>query len=462
MSFSLNDKLNQATASLTGRTNGAPRKLTKWEFRAQPYYRILSKGLDLSTDPEAIKREKRERFKYTAKSNATIFASAAIAIIAGLVLGALLLLTRPAYIGIGIRGFINNLFPLAAPIVIYDQIINYQVFYRAGPLLLCALSVGFCYKCGLFNIGGSGQFTLGGMIALVFAIYFKTSWWWGLLLGIIFGMLIGVIPGLFKAFFNVNEVITSIMLNWISLFVCNILFYNVPGVINDTGEQSNSLVALNNPNTLAPSLDANRYLNITIVFGVVIAIILAIILYKTTFGYKLRAVGFNRDAAKYAGISDKKYIILSFLIGGALCGLAGAFFYLTGPDTYLPSTLEVASQGFDAIPIALLANNNPIGIIFTSIIISMIQIGGQGLQPNYNKEFIDVVVALILYASGFAALIQNFIMAPKKKKKKHGDNSSADSGSTSGDNKLLQTGKSPTETPINLLTDDLKGGNANV
>ncbi len=419
MKTNLNDAINKPFTYLSGREWKDKRPLSKWELRAQPSYRLLTNKLSLPKGANYA-TEKRERRVFAFKYNASVISAAILAIVIGLLLGVVLLLTMPDRIGEGLSGFFYAIFPQAAPIPIYDQVISYQIFYKAGPLLFCALSVGFCYKCGLFNIGGSGQFTLGGMVALVFAIFFHTHWLVGLLLGIVFGMLVGVIPGLLKAFFNINEVITSIMLNWITLFICNVLFYNVPGVQNSTGEQSINLATLSKeyPNLMIPRFDDSGYLNITIVVGIVIAIILAIVLFKTSFGYKLRAVGFNRDGARCAGISDKKNIILSFLVAGGLCGLGGAFFYLLGPDTYLPSVSEVASQGFDAIPIALLANNNPIGIIFTTLFISMLQVGGQGLQPNYNKEFIDIVIAIILYVSGFAALIQNVFLRQRRIKPK--------------------------------------------
>ena len=150
-------------------------------------------------------------------------------------------------------------------------------------------------------------------------------------------------------------------------------------------------------------------------------------IFKTTFGYRLRAVGFNRDAARYAGISSKRNIILSFVVGGLLAGLGGACFYLLGNAQYTYNISSVDQMGFDAIPIALLANNNPIGILFTTFFISFIKVSGIGLQGvgTYNDKFAEIMIALILYGSAFAVLINTVFLKggrtlKKGKKKKEG------------------------------------------
>jgi simple sugar transport system permease protein len=381
--FSFNDALNDATSLLTGHG---------------------PKNEGVSLEGTATKSKSIRQFRF--ESFLSVVGASLICGFIGVAIGFLLMLTNPAYFQQGFKSFWDTGFANLDKVV-----------YIAGPLLLCALSVGFCYKCGLFNIGASGQFTMGGMIAIICALYFKMPWWASCCFAILAGATIGSIPGLLKAFFNINEVITAIMLNWIVLFTCDVLFQNIPGVTDPVG---NKTKAISSAYSL-PSL-SGYYLNVTILIGIALALILAFVLYKTTFGYKLRSVGFNRDAAKYAGISDKGNIIVAFVVAGALAGLGGACYYLLGTVQFTLSKDTVASQGFDAIPISLLANNNPIGIIFSALFIAFIRVAGNGLQGigTYNDEFVDIMISIILYLSGFSTLFMNFFLAKRRKSKKEG------------------------------------------
>lgn len=292
-----------------------------------------------------------------------------------------------------------------------------KVLYQAAPLIMTGLSVGFAFKTGLFNIGATGQYTIGAFCALTAAIQFQMPWYIGLLAAMVGGALWGAIPGICKAFFNVNEVITAIMFNWIGMFLVNLLISNMPKMIANywAGPQSDrtASLAVANPSGMIPKagldqLMGSNYMNISIFLVIFIAIIAYLVLQKTTFGYELKACGYNRNASEYAGINAKKNIILSMVISGAFAGIGGGIYYLSGTAQYnLVKSLLAA--GFNGIPVALLASSNPIGTIFSGLFISYIQVGGDAMQPEFAKETIDIIISVIIYLSAFSLLIQEMI-----------------------------------------------------
>jgi len=300
-----------------------------------------------------------------------------------------------------------------------------KVLYQAAPLIMTGLAVGFAFKTGLFNIGATGQYTVGAFCALAAVIQFQMPWYVGLLAAMVGGALWGAIPGICKAFFNVNEVITAIMFNWIGMFLVNLLITNMPKMISNywAGPQSDRTanLAVANPKGMIPKagldqmMDSN-YMNISIFIVIIIAIVAYLILQKTTFGYELKACGYNRNASEYAGINAKRNIVLSMVISGAFAGIGGGIYYLSGTAQYnLVKSLLAA--GFNGIPVALLASSNPIGTIFSGLFISYIQVGGDAMQPEFAKETIDIIISVIIYLSAFSLLIRGMIakwMKPDK------------------------------------------------
>lgn len=148
--------------------------------------------------------------------------------------------------------------------------------------------------------------------------------------------------------------------------------------------------------------------------GIIIAIIVVILIYlllnKTTFGYELKAVGFNRDASKYAGINEKKSIIMSMMIAGAIAGLAGGLLYLAGTGKHIEIKDVLASEGFTGISVALLGLSNPIGVLFSGIFIAYLTAGGFYLRLfEFSTEIIDIIVAVIIYFSAFALMVKMLI-----------------------------------------------------
>lgn len=299
-----------------------------------------------------------------------------------------------------------------------------DVFYYATPILMTGLAVGFAFKMGLFNIGASGQYTMG----MFFAIYVGFMWdlpdgiHWivCVLAGLVGGMLWGIIPGIFKALLNVNEVITSIMFNYIGMYLVDMLIQSSSVMY----ESSKTRTAYLPKSAQMPSLGVpNSSVNVSIFIAIGIAIILFIILNKTVFGYELKATGYNRHAATYCGMNGKRNIILTMMIAGGLAGLGGAFAILAPSSipgssmTYEPISV-IAPNGFNGIAVALLGSSSPIGIILSAVFISFIQRGGTlASLYGFKPEIIDVVIAVIIYFSAFSMLMNETVKKVIKNRK---------------------------------------------
>ncbi len=337
--------------------------------------------------------------------------SSVISIAVGLIFGfILLLILNPAKAGLGMSTMLSTAFSNM------DQF--GKMLYQAAPLMMCGLSVGFAFKTGLFNIGASGQYTIGAFFALVGAIGLKLPWWACLILSCVGGAIWGIFPGLFKALFNVNEVITSIMFNWIGMFLVNLLLANMPFMLSayygvGTTDRTAALSDAN-PSAIIPRGGLDRifgnssWINISIFIAVAVAIIMWFVLFKTIFGYELMACGFNKEASRYAGINANRNIVLSMIIAGALSGLGGGIYYLAGTIQYVLEK-SILGMGFDGIPVALLANSHPVGTIFSALFISYIKVGGSAMQPNFSSETINIIISVIIYLAAFALLTKLII-----------------------------------------------------
>ena len=282
------------------------------------------------------------------------------------------------------------------------------VLANAAPLIMTGLSVGFAFKTGLFNIGAAGQYTLGAFGALYCAIVLQWPWYLCLLAAMIFGALWGALPGIFKAYLNINEVITAIMFNWIGLYMVNDIMYGKgKSPMYDLASTKTYSLRKAAPQAMIPSLGMSELfgklqsVTIAIFIAIFFAIVVYIILNKTAFGYELRACGFNKNAARYAGINEKRNIILAMMISGALAGVGAGLYYLSTVAEWNPQ-----------VSTALLACSNPIGTIFSSLFISYITVGGTKLSTQYyTKEIADVITALIIYLCAFSLLFKNKIRA---------------------------------------------------
>lgn len=327
------------------------------------------------------------------------FAASLVAILFGLVIGfGILLISNsrdaiPGFMTILTGGF--NSMPQGLG----------SMLYTATPIILTGLSVGFAFKTGLFNIGASGQFILGGFVAVYIGYYWtflppSIHWVVALIGAMIAGSLWAAIVGLLKAYRNVNEVITSIMLNYVGVFFVNHLVLRT--IYDPLRNQSLTPKAVI-PKAGFDTLLANTGANAGILIAIAAAIIVYIIISKTTFGFGLKAVGFNRDAAKYAGINEKRNIVLSMMIAGLLSGLAGGLVYLSGTGANIEVLDKIPLQGFNGIPVALLASSHPLGIIASGLFIAHLNVGGFYMQRfDFVPEVIDIMVAIIIYFSAFA------------------------------------------------------------
>ncbi len=297
-----------------------------------------------------------------------------------------------------------------------------QTLYYAIPIIMTGLSVGFAFKTGLFNIGASGQFTVGAFTAIFIGIKLNSlpaplHWIIALLGAMLAGGLWALIPGLFKAYLNVNEVISSIMMNYIGLFAVNYAIKHpalktAPTIFDTTMNlTSNTAPTSILPKSCLSYLFPGSTVNIGIIIAILIAVFMYFVLNKTTFGYELKACGYNKHASQYAGISEKRSIVLSMVIAGALSGLGGGLVYLSGPNGRRYKVLDLLlADGFAGIPVALLGLNNPLGIIFAGIFIAFITIGGEYLQSlDFVVEIIDIITAAIIFFSAFALVFRGFI-----------------------------------------------------
>ena len=305
-----------------------------------------------------------------------------------------------------------------------------NMLFRATPLILTGLSVALAFKTGLFNIGAAGQYLAGTCATLFIALSIPSGtvppffiWLLAFLGGMLAGALWGAIPGLLKALLNINEVIACIMTNWIAANVVTWLFdlSNLKNVAENTKSGYIYKTTFNNVATSKLGLDRifpGSQVNGGFLIAVLLAVVVYILLSKTTFGYELKACGSNRHAARYAGIRDKRNIVLSMALAGALAGTAGSLYYLSGNTEFFWNTYQsLPAAGFNGIAVALLAVNNPIAVIFTGCFMSMLNIAGLQLAnlTAYNEYITDVIIAVIVYLSAFSLVIKLWLGGRKRK-----------------------------------------------
>ena len=283
---------------------------------------------------------------------------------------------------------------------------------RTAPLLMCSLSVLFVYKVGLFNIGAAGQYVAGACACLYAALYLHWHWLPCMLLAIAAGALLGVISGLLKSSFNVSEVISGIMLNWIALYTTNMLLTNVKEATSPYTYQ----LKAEGPQAILPQislsklLSSNQYVTIAIPIAIVCAVVIWVVLSKTLFGYELKATGNNPNAAKYCGMEEKRNIILTLAIGGALAGLGASLLYQTGYEQWQCTYSSVPSMGFNGIAAAFLGGLSPIGSIFASFFIQHITAGGAYVDKSlYCSQISDLISAIIIYLCSFVLFFKTVL-----------------------------------------------------
>jgi len=301
-----------------------------------------------------------------------------------------------------------------------------QTLVKSVPLILCGISVLFAYQSGMFNIGIGGQYCIGIGVSLWAALAWHLPWWLCIILASLVAAIWGAFAGLLKAFCNVNEVIACIMLNWIGLYLVNVLMANE--TVMNISRSETFAIKENSPGSLLPTLglgklfNNNEYVSIAIPITILVAVVIQIILKRTTFGYELRATGLNKHAAKYAGMKDKKNIVLTMAIAGAIGGLAASLFYLTDIQPWKTSS-TVPAMGFNGIAVAFLGELNPIGVIFAGYFIQHITQGGSFIDTKYfNPQIADLISSIIIYTCAFMFIFKTLIekLIEKKKAEKKG------------------------------------------
>lgn len=301
-----------------------------------------------------------------------------------------------------------------------------QVFYYATPIILTGLSVGFAFRTGLFNIGTPGQFIVGAFCAVYIGIMCRElgsiHWVVALLAAVAGGAVWGLVPGFLKAYFNVNEVIASIMMNYIGIYLVNWIVKSYKPLFNGMrNESKNVAVTAQIPKMGLDKIFPDSSVNGGILIAIVVVILIWILIKRTTLGYELRAVGYNRDASRYAGINEKRSIVMSMMIAGAIAGLAGGLLYLAGTGKHIEIKDVLPPEGFTGISVALLGLSDPIGIFFAGIFIAYLTAGGFYLQLfEFSTEIIDIIVAVIIYFSAFALIVKTILTRMNRKREKGG------------------------------------------
>ena len=331
-----------------------------------------------------------------------------ICVVLGLLIGYIVLLFINAEgAGEAIMTIIKNFLTYKKPTSQLKYLGNTLV--KTAPLLMCSLSILFAYKVGLFNIGTAGQYCAGIALSLYAALGWGWSWLPCMLLAMVGGAVLGAVSGILKSYCNVNEVISGIMLNWITLYATNMILTNV----KERTSPYTVVLSHANPSAVLPSLglgalfNKNQYVGLALPLSIVIAIIVKIVLDKTKFGYELKATGNNKNAAKYCGMAEKRNIILTLAISGALAGLGAAMLYLTGYEQWECSTSSVPGMGFNGIAAAFLGGLNPIGSILSSFFIQHITVGGAYIDKNlYCTQISDLIASIIIYLCGFVLFMK--------------------------------------------------------
>jgi len=375
--------------------------------------------------------------------------SSIMAVVIGLIAGfIILLISNPSQAMVGfitiLTGGFSDMFNIG------------MVLYYATPIILTGLSVGFAMKTGLFNIGASGQFTFGMFTSILVALQLSflpdlARCAVALVAGMLAGAIWGSIPGMLKALRNVHEVISCIMMNYVGMYLVNYLIVETK-ILDTTRNMTIRVPSAANLPTLGldevfSTATEHGVRNSSVGSGIIIALLVCIILYivleKTKFGYELKSCGYNREAARYAGINENRGVILSMTIAGAMAGLGGALIALAGAGRGIAVVDVLASEGFQGIPIALLGLSNPIGIIFSGILIAYLSQSGFLLQQHgFAPEVIEIIVAVIIYFSALALLLKGAIQffIREKKEALHDTVASDDDGPPPGDTEAAPKG----------------------
>ena len=336
-----------------------------------------------------------------------------IAIIAGLLIGAVFLMIAGISPAVAYGKLFSSIFSKPKYLV-------WTLVY-ASPLIFTGLSVAFSFRTGVFNIGAEGQFVIGGLVACVLGIVLKLPAGLHAIICLVAaaaaGCIWSLIVGILKVKRGIHEVLSFIMFNWIAFYLSNYVV-NLPGIHRDSSEATQDVAAsarLLMPEGLRSTLDCSNA-HWGIVLAVIAAVIIWVIIEKTTLGYKLKAVGFNSNGAEYGGIDANKSILTALGISGLLSGLGGAVQVL-GMAGRLSQFAGQEGFGFEGITVALIGSSNPIGCIFSGLFYGAMKYGGSKLSiVKAPSEVVDIIMGCIVLLIAIAHVFKVFVLKAAKKK----------------------------------------------
>ncbi|MBR4309004.1 MAG: ABC transporter permease [Oscillospiraceae bacterium] len=342
--------------------------------------------------------------------------SSVLCVLAGLLIGfVILLLIEPGAAVDGISDILLAYFRMPGKLMF-----KYlgQTLVRGIPLLLCALSVILAQKAGVFNIGVAGQYTGAACICLYSALAWKLPWYACVLLAIAVGAAIGALPGILKLYRNVNVVVSGIMINWITLYLSNWILDRVkqlsgPDTLSIQGTNASALLPKMGLDKL---FSGEKTVTIALPVGILVAVGIWVLLNKTVFGYELRAAGNSPAAARYAGMKEKRILLQTLMISGALAGLGAACLYLSGIENWKTTSTVLPAVGFSSIAVAFLGGLDPLGAIASSFFIQHITMGGGDLDLRYySPQITELISGLIIYLCAFAGCFKLWLRERRRR-----------------------------------------------
>lgn len=340
-----------------------------------------------------------------------------LSVILGFAVGAFFL----AIMGLSVSASYGRLLSSVTGVKGFSYVIVYAV-----PYIMTGLSVAFSFKTGVFNIGAEGQFVMGSMAAAVVGILFGNLPKLLLiplcfLCAMLVGALWGVIVGLLKTRWGINEVLSMIMFNWVAFYLSNFIA-GIPAIHNDGTAEATKNISDNASTLLSKDFINQTGLCPTANWGIIVAIaamfIVWFVIYKTTLGYRLKAVGFNKSAAEYGGINVNRSILTALAISGALAGLGGAL-QLMGMGSRISIFSSQEGFGFAGIVVALMGCSNPFGVLLAGIFYGALIYGGSKLNlVGAPTQLVNVIVGTVVLFIAISVIFERFKYLPEKAKPK--------------------------------------------